>query len=125
MVEKVQISPTEDSPLILLDKDAGVFQIIGNSYSGHTFEKFEPALIFFEQYSQEPNEQTILVLKLQNINSSTHKILTEILKRMKQVYQKSGNAKVEWHYDSSDTDSLEEGKHYAQFFDFEFVFFPY
>jgi hypothetical protein len=121
-MEPLVIEPTKSTPKVILDKEKGIFQFIGNSLPENAMEFYGPVVNWITEYIANPNPSTELVFKLEYFNTASSKIIFELIKQHTAL-KKSGNAiKVNWYYPEEDEDMLETGKDYEELTQLPFEF---
>lgn len=120
----LRISPTEDTPEIILDKEAHTMRISGDSYSDDPFPVFKRVFDWLEIYEKNPNSNTIFDFKLNYINTASHKQIADILMRL-ETFASITKVLVKWHYRNEDEDMLDEGRALEALIRLEFEFVEY
>ncbi len=103
MINKLHITGDVDVPEIVLDAKNNHFEISGRSIPENANTIFIPVLEWLNQYFMNPNKQTNFILKLDHINSSSLKKITEILALLEKNHNKGCDIKVLWFYKINDT----------------------
>jgi len=80
---------------------------------------FEPVLNWIKEYN---GKNTILSMKMEYFNTSTSKILYDILKILEEKHNKS-NFIIKWYYEEGDEDVLDTGQYYKSLMGTPFEFF--
>lgn len=106
MPDKIVIEATDDTPMIHLDKEKGVFIMEGKSLPENAGKFYEPIKDWFAEYCKNPNTSTNVKCKLDYFNSSSAKRLLEIFALLQSIADK--NTKITWYYAEGDT--LMQGK---------------
>ena len=108
MIKPLKIEKTANSPEIILNKEEGIFQIVGRSIVENSYDFYNPILSWFEEYFKEPNKATKLSLFIDYLNSSS---TLQIMKLIK-IFNGKENVKVVWAYEEGDENSKETGEEY-------------
>jgi len=108
------ISATEDTPGIRLDKTQDIFEISGRSLPEDVVKFYKPILDWLDEYAQSPNENTVFDFKLSYFNTSSSKIILDILMKLEALHDDGKNITIKWHYPSDDEDMMEAGEEYAE-----------
>ncbi len=119
-MDKLNINPSEDSPKILLDSGAGIFEITGKSLPEDVSAFYEPVLEWFEDYASGPNEKTVVDICLTYFNTASSKILLDILMILEEMNLSGNHVTVNWHYPDYDEDMREAGLEYSEMVDVPF-----
>lgn len=124
-MEPIYREKTPDSPEVVLDKDMNKFYIGGRSLAENPVEFYKPIVKWFEKYIESPNESTNMEFFLEYFNSTSARIIANILGKFENL-SKSGQAvEITWGYKVTDRDMLEAGQRFAEAFAVKFVFVPY
>lgn len=99
------------TPLIELNPETGVFEIRGKSIPENTVIFYKPMFEWIDSYSLDPVPQTAFDIQLDYFNTSSAKILADILRKMEKLHA-SGKSSVtiNWRYQDIDDDMLEAGE---------------
>ncbi len=109
-MKKLFITGTEDTPTVLLDKDAGVFEISGRSLPEDAAEFYTPILQWLEDYTSNANNNTEFEMKLEYFNTASSKLLLDVLTKLEDI----DNAKVIWYFHDDDEDMEEAGEEFEE-----------
>ena len=112
------IKGTSSSPEIDF-KTSGELTIGGKSIPENANKLFEPIVKWLEDYSCE---RTVFSVKLEYFNTSTSKILYDILKDMESRHKK-GNLIIKWYYEEGDEDVLDAGQYYESLMQTSFEYY--
>ncbi len=122
-MDALVIQPSKHTPSIILDKDAGVFELAQRSLPENAIEFYEPILYWFNAYSKSPNEETNFSINLEYYNTSSSKQIAKILLMLEKMHmQESTKVKISWYYDADDIDMLNSGKRYEKLLHIPFEF---
>ncbi len=102
MSQPINISATADKPEVNLDPQQNTFEISGKSLPEDARLFYNPIIEWFEDYAKDPNEQTIVNLKLNYFNSSSARKIVELLSVLEKIKEEGKEAKIIWHYKSHD-----------------------
>ncbi|MBW6501020.1 MAG: DUF1987 domain-containing protein [Bacteroidales bacterium] len=112
-LEKTHILPTADSPDVLLDPD-GIIKIKGRGMVVNRTVIPDQILNWLDAYLIMPAETTSVIIALEYLNSFSTKILTAILLKISQVWNKGKNLSIRWYYEEDDDDILERGEYISE-----------
>ena len=115
------IAGTDETPEVRLDKQTGTFQISGRSLPEDSVKFFRPAMEWLAAYAQAPNPETPFVIKLDYMNTSSSKLIQDILLAIREI----PGSKVLWYFQEDDEDMENTGQEYAEFIDVPFEFRTY
>ena len=124
-MDKLQIAATRTSPEILLDHEKGFVSIKGKSLGQDSNVFFEPVFSWVESYFKDPQSRTIVELNLEYFNSTSSKLIVDLLFRMKSWAPENHEISVKWFYEAGDDDLLEQGKIMEGFFGIPFEYIPF
>jgi len=125
MVKSLRIPPTNESLEITLDKDMGRFEFYGKSLPENPNEFFEPVLAWFREYVKEPNNETILVFKMEYFNTASSKRLLDVISICYEIHKKKLSIIVNWYYRFNDEDMKETGESFSEIVHLPFKFLTY
>ncbi|RLD68339.1 MAG: nuclear pore complex subunit [Bacteroidetes bacterium] len=111
---------------IVLDKGNKKFVFEGRSLPENTVKFFEPVMKWIEEYKKEPLDQTDIDLNFIYFNTSSAKIILEVLQEFDQIHREGKNVKITWHFMEDDYDIKEAGEEYESMVSvpFEYVEHP-
>jgi hypothetical protein len=110
MENKIFIAETEDTPVILLDKENGKIEISGRSLPEDASTFYAPIFKWLDEYIKSPHTSTEFILKLEYFNSSSAKQLLHMLIDLESLFEKNNQVKVFWHFSTSDELMESRGK---------------
>lgn len=114
-MENITIQETTYTPAIKLE-ESGEISIKGKSYPENAFEFYEPIINWIEEYLDTTTNKTIANFEIIYFNSSTSKVLFEILDLFEEKC-KDKEIEVNWIYDKEDESSKDAGEELSE--DFE------
>jgi SiaC family regulatory phosphoprotein len=112
-MENLSIQQGIKTPYLNFSKDNGVLEIKGKSIPENSIEFYRPVYEWLDQYNQQPQAKTQLVVQLEYFNTSSSKCLLDVFRKL-EVLQNSGKSTVEvlWLYEEDDEDIMEAGDDY-------------
>jgi signal transduction histidine kinase/CheY-like chemotaxis protein/HPt (histidine-containing phosphotransfer) domain-containing protein len=115
-MKNLLIKPTRDTPEIICNRDKNLIEIRGESYSENVVIFFEPLFAWLEQYlSQlEQDEQVTVKLEINYFNSSSTKILIDILNLLDNAAFNGKQIDLTWYYNLDDECALEYAEEYEK-----------
>jgi hypothetical protein len=118
-----QIKGTINSPTFDFNFEKGELEIKGRSYPENAFDIYEPALLWLEEYAKNSKPLTTLNFSLEYFNTSSSKIILEIMRKIKTLQTNGNTIIIRWHYEEIDSRLREEGEIFAELirFPIEFV----
>ena len=120
-MEELKISPTKNTPEILLNPD-GTIRVRGRSIHENVTDFFAPVEDWITQYIIDPAELTCVELNLEYCNSASAKVLIHMLQKITYVSLKNKKFIFNWYYEDGDDDILERGEYFAAILDVPFNF---
>ncbi len=123
-MDKLVVNATDDTPGVILNKDANQFEFSGKSLPEDVNAFYGPVLKWIEAYGTAPNATTEFTFKLTYFNTASSKILLDVLMKLEDIKDASA-IKIKWMYPSDDEDMLEAGKEYAELVELSFDFQSY
>lgn len=124
-MEVLNIKGTQETPEVMFDKQAGVFSISGKSLPEDVKEFYNPLIEWIENYSNEPNPETNLKVKMEYFNTASSKMLLEIFELFKNLHDSGNKVTVDWYYQEDDEDMQDAGEDYADIVELPFNFISY
>jgi hypothetical protein len=125
--EYVDIPRTERTPEIILDKsgEVGRIKFIGRSLPDDARTFYRPILTWIEDYFNNPHDTTIISFDLEYFNTSSSKMLLQIIRKFQKLEDQDKEIKVEWYYLEDDEDILESGVTFQDLTSIDFEFISY
>ncbi len=122
-MEAINIHGINDYPSVIMDKENNKLLIEGKSLPEDALDFYTPILEWMNAYSKDPNDKTILELKIHYFNTASSKMILFILQKIEKL-SKSSEVEVHWYYFEDDEDMLEAGEIYAERINFPFKLIP-
>ncbi len=121
-MEKLIIEKTSDTPKVILDYDNGKIEISERSLPENAIDFYAPVIDWFNDYSKNPNSDTVVEFKLEYFNTSSAKQIAKILLLLQKLAE-NNNVLIKWYYSSSDSDMHSSGIRYSKLVkvNFEFI----
>jgi hypothetical protein len=120
-MEELRISPTKNSPEIILNPD-GIIKIRGRSIHENVTDFFAPVEDWISGYILAPADVTRVDLSLEYFNSASAKVLIHLLQKITYVSLKHKKFIFNWYFEDGDEDILERGEYFASILDVPFNF---
>ncbi|MGD1846290.1 MAG: DUF1987 domain-containing protein [Salibacteraceae bacterium] len=111
---------SEESPEIKLDKLNGEFSLIGHSYPEDAQRFYEPVLDWLTVYASEPNPSTEVTVNLDYFNTTSQKMVVDILLLLNKIFNAGHQVSVKWYYHEDDEATQEAGEEFAEMLDLPF-----
>ena len=101
-------SATPYFPEVNFDFETGVCEIKGESYMEETYKFYLPLINWIKEYTKDVKKRLELNIKLIYLNTSSTKCVLDILELLKDYEDQGGDVKVNWYFDKSDPDMIDE-----------------
>jgi hypothetical protein len=120
---------SRNTPEILFDPDKNVFSIKGTSHPENTKEFYNPLFNWLDRFYNTATKNTIISLELnfEYMNSSTLKLMVEMMRILDKFREKTPSIEIVWHYEQDDISMRETGIELFELSDIHlpFRFFPH
>jgi hypothetical protein len=117
----LKIEKTSDTPNVILDSTNNLFEFSYRSLPENAIDFYNPILDWIEEYSKNPNNETVVDFKLEYFNTASAKQIAKVLLKLLEISKKA-KVKINWYYDKNDTDMLASGQRYSKLINLEFEF---
>ena len=97
-MEIYKVSGNESTPDICLDQNRGIFIFNGRSLPENASSIYLPVITWFDEYIKNPNDETLLDIRFDYINSSSIKQLAKLFVLLENIITKGGKLQVRWHF---------------------------
>lgn len=124
-MEVISIKGTPETPEVLLDSSKGIFELSGKSLPEDVKEFYNPLLKWFDEYSKNPNPQTVLKIKMDYFNTASSKMILELFEVVKKVHATGQDTTIEWYYQDDDEDMQDAGQDYSDLVEIPFKLISY
>lgn len=124
MLEKLIIEPKEDTPKVIFDPTAKIFEISARSLPENAIGFYEPVLIWLNNYIISPIDLTVFEFKLEYFNTSSAKQLAKILLVLENMAKKN-KVVINWYYKKEDADMFASGTRFSKLIDLNFNLIEY
>ena len=111
-MEKINIKETDTTPIVVLDKENGIFKFEGKTLPENVTVFYQPIIDWFTKYIEDPNPETVIDLKLEYINTASSKALFSLLLKLEEIVKKGYDIKIKWYYADDDEDMKDVGEEY-------------
>lgn len=124
-MEPILIEGKDDTPMVILNKEENKFEITGKSLPENVTDFYGPIFDWLEKYVENPNDETVLEMKIEYFNSASHKAINQVFETLTNIRKSGKNILVKWYFLSDDDDMLESGRDYADLTGLEFEYIGY
>jgi len=97
---------------VVLDKENKKFVFEGRSLPENTVKFFDPVMKWLEEYKKAPASETLIDMNFIYFNTSSAKIILEVLQEFDNIKNDGYSVKITWHYMEEDYDIKEAGEEY-------------
>lgn len=111
-----------ETPGIIFDKERSLFKIWGKSFPEEAKKFYEPLLNWIKEYSQDPNDSTVVHFHFDYYNSATATQILELLYLLDDLYKNGSKVSITWEYQDDDDDMKESGLEYSEILSTPFHF---
>jgi hypothetical protein len=114
-MDKLIIEATRSSPTIEFDAETGQLQIRGESYPENAAAFYAPVFAWLKTFLAEhdPAAAVQVDLEIPYLNSSSTKVMLNLLDLLEQAAQDGAPVIVNWHYDPDNEMILECGEDFS------------
>ena len=120
-MQVLKISPTKNTPEILLDPE-GKIRIKGRSIHENVIDFFAPVEDWITNYIINPAQMTVVEMNLEYCNSASAKVFIHMLQKITFVALRNKKFVINWYYEDGDDDILERGEYFSAILDVPFNF---
>lgn len=123
MASNFRIEPTSKTPEINFNLKSGELLISGISVPENAVEFYAPIINWIINYVSNPQNKTVLSLKLTYINTSSLQFLYDTLKELDSIVEPD-SVVINWFFAEDDEDMKETGYDFKEVSTSEFNFMP-
>lgn len=121
----IKLNNTITTPIVHLDADANIFKIEGASIPENANHFYDPILDWLEEYSLNPNKETVIDLNYKYFNTSSSKLILDLLLILKKIHDNGNKILVHWYHEENDEDMKESGEDYQDIIKIPFKFIEF
>ncbi len=107
---------------IILDKENKKFVFEGRSLPENTVKFFEPVMKWLAEYKKVPADETHINMNFIYFNTSSAKLILEVLQEFDEIRKAGNEVKLTWHYMEEDYDIKEAGEEYESMLSLPFKY---
>ena len=108
------IESSAETPEIILDKKSNTFIFKGKSLPENPIFFYKPVLNWLDDYINDPNPETKVSFMMAYFNTSSSKIILDIMKRLELIKKSGHDVVINWMFREDDEDMLEAGEIYSE-----------
>ncbi len=120
-MDNLKIAGTDETPAVVLNIEKGIFEISGRSLPEDSPEFYNPLLKWIKEYAKNPNPTTIFVFKLEYSNTSSSKLIQDVMLALENVK----GIRISWYYQKDDEDMEQAGHEFSELVNIPFEFVLY
>ncbi|CAN5495536.1 hypothetical protein BH10BAC1_BH10BAC1_09430 [soil metagenome] len=124
-METILIKGNKETPDVKFNFKEGHFSIQGRSLMENPLDFFTPIFSKTEEYFKKPNPLTNFELKFEYMNSTSFKLVVDLLLLSKNLSTEGNQIFVKWIYEADDEDILMLGEEIARMTRLPFEYSPY
>ena len=113
-MDALRIEAKYDTPKVVLDATAGVFEICGRSIPEDAGEFYKPVIEWVENNANNALASAAFIFKLDYINTASSRMIQQLLLSLKEVE----GITIRWLYKEDDEDMQDVGQDFAQIVEF-------
>lgn len=111
-MEKLHLESSAKTPEVIFDSATGVLLLKGRSIPENSIEFYKPLNDWIDSYSSNPQNKTVIDMKLEYFNTSSSKCILDLFKRLEKLNDGSTDVVVNWYFEEDDEDMEEAGEDY-------------
>ena len=108
-MEDLMITGDFKSPTLKFSASNKMLEISGRSWPENSIMVYEPAMDWIDKYFGS-NDEAKVVFKLEYFNTSTSKIILDLIKKLESYHIAGKKIDVEWFYETDDDDAFDDGE---------------
>jgi hypothetical protein len=121
-----RMSGTHQRPTVVIDIEKGFFEISGSSIPENPLDIFNPIFDHVNRYLESPQPVTELNFRLDYFNTSTSKLMLDMIHKMEALKDKEEyTVNINWYYRDGDDDMMEIGEDFANLCKLPIEIIPY
>ena len=124
-MENLEISPTNNTPHVILDAGSGRIYLSGRSIPEDPDVFYAKIFNWVDQYYGETSGETEIEFKLEYVNSGSSKYILELLREALRLNGDNRTTRVIWCFERDDESIEELGVHYDNTINLPFEFREY
>ena len=111
-------------PDVYCDYQTGVCELIGESYMEETYKFYTPIMEWLNDYISE-RKRIVFNFKLTYFNTSTSRIILDLLDILREYKKDNGNIEINWYYRENDPDMVYEVEDFQNEADVKITLIPF
>ena len=119
-MEDLILKKSTSLPEISFNAKIGILNISGRSVSENPVPFYQTILEWLNDYYQAPQSKTVLSFSMEYVNSSSAKMLYNIIEKINFYFTQGYQCEVLWQFEEDDESMEELGLHYQSSFNMPF-----
>lgn len=124
MLNSLKLEATEDTPMIDFDASTGMFKISGRALPENAHEFFKPLEDWVVEYAENPQETTIVEMRIDYFNSAATRYIFNLLMSFEDIVDAGKDVKVVWYYKEDDDMIEAKGEEFESMLELPFEMRP-
>lgn len=120
-MKDLKIEGSAKTPSVLFLAQEGKLELKGRSIPENSIEFYKPLLDWLDIYGTDPQEQTIVGMKLEYFNTSSSKCILDLFKKLEDINRGNTQINVNWFFEEDDEDMEEAGEDYQAIINLPFT----
>lgn len=120
-MKDLKLEGSAKTPSVLFLAQEGKLELKGRSIPENSIEFYKPLLDWLDVYGTDPQEQTILDMKLEYFNTSSSKCILDLFKKLEDINRGNTQINVNWFFEEDDEDMEEAGEDYQAIINLPFT----
>ena len=87
----------------------GTLSIVGRCVPQNSNEFFEPVMKALNDYAHSPAECTVIIIRLEYLNSDSNRAIMNLLIAAEKLHQKGKKVEIHWYYANNDESMIDQG----------------
>lgn len=108
----IYIKSTYNTPEVNFDAKKGLLEFTGRSIPEHAIFFYEQLVNWAKEYADSNPSETTVNIKLDYLNSSSHKFMLELLEKLEPLRTNGHKLTINWYYEFDDEEMLDMGKEF-------------
>jgi len=118
MLTTIELSPTDDTPKIILNAVTGKMEISGKSMPEDATQLYTPIKEWLLEYAKDPSYLTEFVCNIEYFNSTSARNIMELFVILEEI--KDSNVSITWYYEKGDKLMKLKGEEFKVLLSFPF-----
>ncbi len=116
----LHLAKTKNTLSVNFNCSSGLLELSGSSYPENTTDFFKPLIDWIQQYFLEVTGKLVLTIKIDYLNSSSIKYLSDMIDKLENYHKSGGQVEINWYHKEDDDDIKEMGEEIKEDVSFPF-----